>query len=159
MSKSQLPWWRGTRGEWYEILQIVLILLVVFGPATLAGYPKWPASTPYLSILGVSLLVSGIALGAIAIKRLQSSGALKPGGALLTDGPYQHIRHPLYTAQMFFAFGWALALGGWLTTLYALLLTIVLNFKSLMEERRLLQRFPEYRDYQSRTKKFVSFIY
>ena len=163
MSKSHLPWWRGERGEWYAALQLALILLVVFGPSTLAGYPKWPVFTTCLRISGASLMVCGVVLGAAALRRLRpsitASGALKPEGALVTSGPYRFVRHPVYTAQMLLTFGWSLALGGWLTSLYAIALIVVLNFKSLKEERRLLQRFPEYRDYQSRTRKFVPFIY
>ena len=60
---------------------------------------------------------------------------------------------------MLFAFGWSLALGGWLTAQYAVALSVILTFKSLYEERRLLQRFPEYQVYQSRTRKFVPFVY
>lgn len=163
MSKPYLPWWRGERGEWYAALQLALILLVVFGPSTLAGYPKWPVFTTCFRISGASLMAWGVVLGAAALRRLHpsitASGALKPEGALVTSGPYRFVRHPVYTAQMLLTFGWSLALGGWLTSLYAIALIVVLNFKSLKEERRLLQRFPEYRDYQSRTRKFVPFIY
>ena len=163
MSKSRSPWWRGERGEWYEALQIALMLLVVLGPSTLAGYPKWPVFTTFFRISGASLIVGGVVLGAVALRRLRpsltASGALKPEGTLVTSGPYRFVRHPVYTAQLLFTFGWSLALGGWLTALYALALSVVLNFKALLEERRLVQRFPEYRDYQARTRKFVPFIY
>jgi protein-S-isoprenylcysteine O-methyltransferase Ste14 len=163
MSKSHLPWWRGERGEWYAALQLALILLVVFGPSTLAGFPKWPLFTIFFRIAGASLMVGGVVLGAAALRHLRlsitTSGALKAEGALVTNGPYRFVRHPLYTAQILLTFGWSLALGGWLTAVYAIALSVVLNFKSLKEERRLLQRFPEYRDYQSRTRKFVPLIY
>jgi protein-S-isoprenylcysteine O-methyltransferase Ste14 len=117
MSKSHLPWWRGERGEWYAALQLALILLVVFGPSTLTGYPKWPVFTTYFRISGAGLMVCGVVLGAAALRRLRpsitASGALKPEGALVTSGPYRFVRHPVYTAQMLLTFGWSLALGGW----------------------------------------------
>ncbi len=43
MSKS--PWWKGTHGEWYVVGQIVLIVLVFFGPRT---YQGWPIGQPLL---------------------------------------------------------------------------------------------------------------
>jgi protein-S-isoprenylcysteine O-methyltransferase Ste14 len=108
-------------------------------------------------------MIGGIVLGVASLRRLRpsltASGALKPGGALVTAGPYRLVRHPVYTAQILFAFGWALALGGWLTALCATALSALLNFKALMEERRLLQRFTEYRDYQARTRMLIPFIY
>jgi hypothetical protein len=64
MPKSHLPWWRGERGEWYVALQLALIFLVVFGPSTLAGYPKWPVLTTFFRISGASLMVCGVVLGA-----------------------------------------------------------------------------------------------
>lgn len=143
--------------------QGALILLVLFGPSTLVGCPKWPGIPTLFHISGTILMIGGVVLGVVALRHLHpsitASGALKPDGALVTSGPYHFVRHPVYTAQMLFAFGWSLALGGWLTAQYAMALSVLLAFKSLYEERRLLQRFPEYQDYQSQTRKFVPFIY
>jgi protein-S-isoprenylcysteine O-methyltransferase Ste14 len=158
MSKSQRPSRRS--GYWVVVLHFALILLLVLGPTTVA---KWPRFTPSFRIAGVGLMVGGIVFGAVSLRRLRPSltkfGALKPEGALVTAGPYRLVRHPVYTAQILFPLGWSLALGGWLTVLYALTLSVLLNFKALMEERRLLHRFTEYRDYQARTRMFVPFIY
>ncbi len=57
MLLSKSPWWKGTRGEWYVVVQVILFILVPIGPRTWSGWPTW--STPYLqigSILGGSLL-------------------------------------------------------------------------------------------------------
>jgi protein-S-isoprenylcysteine O-methyltransferase Ste14 len=163
MPQTHNPWWRGKRGEWYEVLQFALILLLVVGPSTLPGYSKWPDFTRLWRISGASLMVGGVVLGVVALKHLRSSltalGGLKPQGTLVTSGPYRFVRHPVYVAQILLGLGWSLAFGGWLTSLYALALGVLLNFKSVYEERRLLQRFPEYQEYQSRTWKFIPFIY
>lgn len=34
---SKTPWWKGTRGEWYVVAQIALIVLVFFGPRNIPG--------------------------------------------------------------------------------------------------------------------------
>ncbi len=163
MSTSRIPWWRGQRGEWYVALQAALILLLIAGPSTVAGYPKWPGYINFIRISGACLMVGGLVLGVVALRLLRpsltASGALKPGGTLVTSGPYRLVRHPVYTAQMLLALGWSLAWGGWLTALYAIALGVLLNFKSLLEERRLLQRFPEYQEYRARTRRFVPYIY
>ncbi len=163
MPQTHSPWWRGERGEWYEVLQFALLFLLILGPSTWPGYPPWPGATGLWRISGAILMVGGIVLGVVALKYLRPSltaaGGLKPNGALVTSGPYRLVRHPLYAAQILFGLGWALALGGWLTSLYAIALGILLNFKSSMEERRLLHRFPEYREYRSHTWKLIPFIY
>ncbi len=145
------------------MLQLALTLLVVFGPSTLGSYPKWPALVALLRVSGAALTVCGAVLGVAALKRLRpsimDSGSLKPDGTLVTSGPYRFVRHPVYAAQILLAAGWSLAFGGWLTSLFAIALMLVLDRKASMEERRLLQRFPTYRDYQSRTRKLVPFVY
>ena len=163
MPQAHSPWWRGERGEWYVVLQFALFLLVVLGPSTWPGYPHWPGSTRLWRISGATLLVWGVVLGAVALRYLRPSltaaGGLKPKGALVASGPYRLVRHPLYAAQILLGLGWSLALGGWLTALYAVALGVLLSFKSSLEERRLVQRFPEYQAYQSRTWKLIPFIY
>jgi hypothetical protein len=37
MPKSHIPWCRGERGEWLAAGQLALVMLVVFGPSTLAA--------------------------------------------------------------------------------------------------------------------------
>ena len=37
LNMSQTSWWKGARGEWYVVAQIVLLALVVFGPRTGPG--------------------------------------------------------------------------------------------------------------------------
>jgi len=38
---SLATWWKGARGEWYVFAQMVLIVLVFFGPRTWWGWGKW----------------------------------------------------------------------------------------------------------------------
>src|SRR5574341_1310694 len=70
MPQAHTPWWRGERGEWYVVLQLALLLLVVFGPSTLPGYPQWPGSTRLWRISGATLMVCGVVLGAVALRPL-----------------------------------------------------------------------------------------
>jgi len=81
------------------------------------------------------------------------------GGGLVTSGPYRYIRHPIYTAICLF--GWAgmaahpsapaLLLGG-------LLLASALA-RMLTEERLVVERYPEYREYARRTRRMVPFLF
>jgi protein-S-isoprenylcysteine O-methyltransferase Ste14 len=160
MSKSQGGWWPTDLAHWLVLLQGAVIFFVLLGPAVELPATRFSAS---FRPAGVGLMLCGFVLGVEALRRLRTSitaaGGLKSDGTLVTSGPYRRIRHPVYTAQMLVSFGWSLAVGGWLTALCALLLSILLYFKALGEERRLLLRFSEYHDYKVHTRRFIPFIF
>jgi protein-S-isoprenylcysteine O-methyltransferase Ste14 len=66
-------------------------------------------------------------------------------------GPYQWVRHPLYTGELVSSLGLALTVG----TAAALALWLALCglqvYRATREEQVLLRALPEYRDYQRRT--------
>jgi len=83
----------------------------------------------------------------------------KEGGVLVTTGPYGWIRHPMYTSFLLGA--WALAWTAasdeaWLAW-YAL--TLVLWYKSTLEERWMLAQHPGYAHYREQTKRFLPWLY
>ena len=41
---EKTAWWKGSRGEWYVIIQIAFIVLIAVGPRTWNGWPAWPCS-------------------------------------------------------------------------------------------------------------------
>ena len=95
------PWWKGARGEWYVIVQAVLMLLVLVGPRTLPGGPTW--SLPYApqrQMIGAILVAAGGAFFLAALLRLGSALTPLPypkeGASLVQTGPFSLVRHPIY---------------------------------------------------------------
>ena len=74
-------------------------------------------------------------------------------------GIYAKIRHPLYTAVILAGFGWALVWLSWPALLTAVALVPFFHAKSCREEGFLRQRFPGYREYEARTRRFIPWIY
>lgn len=164
MPGTQSPWWQGRRGEWYVVAQFVAGAVVVFGPRTLPSFPEWPPPLAGLSLLaGAILLVAGLCLLAAGTFRLGANLTPLPypkeNATLVQSGAYRFVRHPLYAGVLMLAFGWGFAVRGWLTLGYATILLIILEFKSAREERWLLEKFPEYRDYRKRVGKFIPFLH
>ena len=74
---------------------------------------------------------------------------------IVTDGPYQHVRHPIYTANGLLLAGLALLTGSlWLAANLALL-AFYYGRSARAEERHLAAAHVEYGRYVARTGRFV----
>lgn len=157
-------WWKGTRGEWFVVAQVILIGLVFFGPRTVAGQPGWafpfPRACPLVG--GLLMVVGGILFVAGAVRLGRGVTPLpcpKDGAPLIQTGPYTLVRHPMYGGGLILALGWALCVQGWLTIGYWVVLFGLLDVKSRREESWLAGRFPAYEGYQRRVRKLIPFVY
>jgi len=164
MHDRKSPWWRGERGEWFVVGQFALMLLVLAGPRTLPGEADW--GLPLVrarQAAGAALIVAGGALALAAAMRLgwrlTPLPYPKDNATFVQAGPYAVVRHPAYSGLLTGSFGFALMMNGWLTFVYAAALFVLFDVKSRREERWLVQKFPEYRDYQRRVRKLVPFVY
>ena len=52
--KSQSPWWRGTHGEWYVVVQFALLALIFFGPRAFLKWPIWADSFHLAGLIEVA---------------------------------------------------------------------------------------------------------
>jgi protein-S-isoprenylcysteine O-methyltransferase Ste14 len=111
---------------------------------------------------GLFLGVSGV-LGTLALRDLGTNRTSFPQpmaqSALVQQGIYSWIRHPLYTSAILASFGWSLVWASWVAGVLALALTAFLEAKSRREEAWLRQRYPEYAAYAARVRRFIPWIY
>lgn len=157
-------WWKGARGEWLVVAQLVLMALIFFGPRTVAGQPAWAFPFPYACrVAGAALMGLGAAILVAALAHLGRGLTPLPyprnGSTLVQTGPYALVRHPMYCGGLVLALGWALFVQGWLTLAYVVPLFVLLDVKSRREERWLAEKFPAYADYRRRVRKLIPFVY
>ena len=157
-------WWRGSRGEWYVVVQMVLFVLVAVGPANWHDWPAWPfPQHVLLAALGWILLTGGgllAAAGAIQVgAKLTALPFPAAGGVLRETGAFRCVRHPMYCGAIIAALGWAIVRHGWLTLAFAVALFILFDLKTRREELWLRERFTGYAAYQRRVRKLVPFVY
>ncbi len=135
------------------LLFIAYLFYIQIGTITI---PFW------LSYLGIILAISGVILSALALIQIRKSlspfPSPLPEAKLITHGVFKSIRHPIYSGIILAGIGYAL----YSSSLYRLLITILLYvlfyFKSSYEEKLLMQKFPEYQEYQKNTGRFWPFI-
>jgi len=83
----------------------------------------------------------------------------KTHGVLVTTGPYQWIRHPMYTSVLLgaSALAWTSGrLSGWVMWSA---LAVVLFLKSTFEERWMREKHPAYAAYRLRSKRFLPWLF
>ncbi len=94
------------------------------------------ASSPSRTMLltGVLPFVVGTAI------RLWASGHVKKDKVLATDGPYGHVRHPLYVGNILILLGFCLASGTWWPWLASALLFVLFYPPAIAQEDGKLRR-------------------
>ncbi|HKY74792.1 MAG TPA: isoprenylcysteine carboxylmethyltransferase family protein [Acidimicrobiia bacterium] len=118
----------------------------------------WSVPQP-LNTAGSLLRTLGLvwmALAAVSLGRFISPLPLPlERGGLRTGGLYRLSRHPIYTGLIGFAVGTAVRGGSLGKALVAVALALLLTVKARFEEDHLRVAYPGYRDYQSRTPRFL----
>ena len=77
----------------------------------------------------------------------------------MRHGVYGLVRHPIYTAVILLALGYALAFNSVLAVLGALVLFIFFDSKARREELWLMEKYPDYGNYRKQVKKLLPGIY
>jgi protein-S-isoprenylcysteine O-methyltransferase Ste14 len=146
------------KGGWWVVAQGVIIVLELLLGILARGQWAWlwRAVGGLLLLLMCLLLVAGVAAHG---RRLTPYPRPAQDARLLQEGIYGLIRHPLYTCNLCFLFGWALLWGSQLGLAVACLGVPFYLGKARQEERLLRQSFPEYDGYQKRVKRFIPWIW
>ncbi|HKG54991.1 MAG TPA: isoprenylcysteine carboxylmethyltransferase family protein [Anaerolineales bacterium] len=118
------------------------------------GLPEWVrwlgVGIGILCIMGIYWLFSSIGSG------ITPTSATRQQHALVTNGPYRWVRHPLYTvgSSLFIAFG--MMADNWFVAGLGILTFILMAVRTPKEEANLIEKFgDEYREYMKRTGRFL----
>jgi protein-S-isoprenylcysteine O-methyltransferase Ste14 len=80
-------------------------------------------------------------------------------GGLVTTGPYRWLRHPIYASILYFSWATVVDHRTREAVLAALLITLGAAARMYLEERMLVDMYPDYRDYAARTARVVPFLF
>ena len=148
----------------YWVLLLVAYVLLVHGrqlpyPLNLRIVP--PASLVACAAAFLCIAGLGLALWARVIlgRNWSAVVTLKEEHELIERGPYQFVRHPIYTGILTMFCGTALLLGHLAGFIGILLMFASFWIKLGHEERLMLQKFPDrYAAYQKRAKRIIPFL-
>jgi len=74
------------------------------------------------------------------------------GQVVVTTGPYNYVRHPMYVGTITAIFCIPLVLGSYWALIPAVLIDILFVMRSAMEDRTLMEELPGYKEYASRVR-------
>jgi protein-S-isoprenylcysteine O-methyltransferase Ste14 len=156
VTTDRSPWWRGTRGEWWVVAQVLLLaaaaILSPAGPKVVSS----PAAAATVALIGAVMLVTGaVALGS----NLSILPSPREGAQVVRHGVYRWVRHPIYGGVILLTIGWAVYRGDLLHVLLAVGICLFFAAKASREERYLQDRFPDYTVYRRRTWRFMPWVY
>jgi protein-S-isoprenylcysteine O-methyltransferase Ste14 len=120
----------------------------------LALWPDW---------LGVALTSTGLLFCVWARFVLAGNWSdfvqVKQDHELVIDGPYQWVRHPIYTGLLLMFAGTALAVGEWRAVLAVVIAAAALWRKLKLEEAVMRRQFGDaYARYAERTRALIPFV-
>ena len=136
----------------FVAVQFVLFVLYIF---ELLPKLKIPFA---VSIAGLPVAVAGFIVSLLSVFKLDQSLTVypspKPGSELITTGLYKYVRHPIYAGILFFAFGFALFWSSAFKLIISAVLLLWFWLKSNYEEKKLQDRYSNYKQYRQTTGRF-----
>jgi protein-S-isoprenylcysteine O-methyltransferase Ste14 len=144
------------------IAMMILPILAIFTPLlSFADYGLYPV--PF--VIGVVFLIAGQWLFFRSHSDLGENWAVSleihEGHTLITQGVYEHIRHPMYAANFLQALAQAFLLDNWIagpSCFAAFLMLFTLRVRA--EEQMMLQKFgEEYTRYKRATKSLIPYVW
>ncbi len=134
--------------------------LIVGAQFVLIGLLVWPLTQVRFMLPAIIVALPALAFGIWTLLHNRPGNfnirpSLREGAQLVMDGPYALVRHPMYVCVLWCGIAAVVLYATALKLLLLVLLFAVLNTKAAMEERLLLEAFPEYTEYMDKVGRFL----
>jgi protein-S-isoprenylcysteine O-methyltransferase Ste14 len=115
--------------------------------------------TRLLLLLSNVLVLAGLVISLYSLYHLRLSFSIVPEAReLVTGGPYQLVRHPIYLGEIATGLGLVFGLWTWFAAAIWLSMVGAQLVRTHYEEDVLRESFPEYQSYAKRTKRVIPWL-
>lgn len=141
----------------------LMILAAIIAQTVLPDFLPISDEPLMLRLVGVCIFTLGLLTAISARLQLGSNwsdiedGKIADEHAVVSQGIYGYIRHPIYTGDILLLLGLELCLNSWLV-LGVVVLAPVVAAQAIKEEKKLIAALPDYQAYTLRTKRFIPYI-
>ena len=109
------------------------------------------------SIFGLALFAAGWTLITVAMRANAFAAPVvryqkERGQRVIDSGPYRFVRHPMYSAVIPLLVGLSLWLGSFAGAIVAIVPTVLIGIRAMLEEKFLRRELPGYAEYVTRTR-------
>lgn len=155
---SRLGTPRVLLGWLFYAATLLSALIYIFAPEWLvwAALPLPSALRWFGVLVGVGSILLLFWVHRTLGKNFAAPGMITGAQTLITTGPYQWVRHPMYTTFFVISLTFVLISANGLIAILCLFFGLLLPATAQTEEQSLLERFGDpYRDYMRRTDRFL----
>ncbi|MHA1436208.1 MAG: methyltransferase family protein [Promethearchaeota archaeon] len=131
----------------------IIIIIPVLTSSLITRISVFKALWPGFILIGIVLIILGIKFGKLATNVNKVRGLAKGNFRLITKGPYNIMRHPMYTAWAMSFFGLALVFDSLIALLITPFFIILLEFEGYLEEKYIL--LPKFKEHYEKYKEKV----
>jgi len=142
-----------------DTLSVVAFALMVGGLIGL--FYTGALFVPSPAVIGVQVFAALLMLWARITfgRRSFHASATPTAGGLVNTGPYRYLRHPIYTAVLFFVWPGPLARASLAAIGFAVLISIGAVVRMWCEEYLLMRQYPEYAEYARTTSRMIPRVF
>jgi protein-S-isoprenylcysteine O-methyltransferase Ste14 len=148
----------------FAVANVIFLAWLLLMPLDAVRF-HWSQVPLFLQMLGALLLLCSFYFFFLTFRE---NTYLSPAVRIQTEreqtvvstGPYQYVRHPMYATAIIFLLGVTLLLGSWYGLLLELILVIAIAFRAVQEEHTLQTELSGYNEYMTQVKyRFVPYIW